>query len=246
MTEFLKWIAMAWEEITAFFAAYPTLAYVLRVVVATLCGAIIGLERTKRSKEAGIRTHCIIACGAALLMVVSKYGFMDMLTEMGELFPGMRGADPSRIASQVVSGISFLGAGVIFKNGNTVKGLTTAAGIWATAAVGLACGSGMYAIALFVTALIVVVQLLMHKFSIGNDAYSNEEIRISMVDTPEIRAVLREKQEKFGIEIHNSKVTAGADGTLDLVLQVRLKRKINFDQIIRFIDEHPDIKSMSI
>lgn len=246
MTAFLEWMATAWATITAFFAAYPVCAYVLRVMVATICGAIIGLERTKRSKEAGIRTHCIIACGAALLMVISKYGFVDMLTEMGELFPGMRGADPSRIASQVVSGISFLGAGVIFKNGNTVKGLTTAAGIWATAAVGLACGSGMYAMALFVTILIVVVQMLMHKFSIGNDAYSNEEIRISMVDSPEIRAVLREKQEQFGIEIYSSKITAGADGTLDLVLQVRLKRKIGFDQIMRFIDEHPDIKSMSI
>ena len=234
------------KAITDFFATYPTAAYILRVLFATLCGAIIGLERTKRSKEAGIRTHCIIACGAALLMVVSKYGFVDMLTELGELFPGMRGADPSRIASQVVSGISFLGAGVIFKNGNTVKGLTTAAGIWATAAVGLACGSGMYAMALFVTGVIMAVQLLMHRFSIGNDAYSNAEIRISMVDSPEIRAVLREKQHQLGIEIDSSKITAGADGTLDLVLQVRLKQKIRFDQVMRFIDEHPDVKSMSI
>ena len=138
-------------EITGFFQSYPTVDYILRVVIATFCGAIIGLERTKRSKEAGIRTHCIIACASALIMVISKYGFTDMTDALGHTFAGTRGADPARVAAQVVSGISFLGAGVIFKNGNTVKGLTTAAGIWATAAVGLACGSGMYYICLLYT-----------------------------------------------------------------------------------------------
>lgn len=108
-------------------------------------------------------------------MVISKYGFTDMTDALGHTFAGTRGADPARVAAQVVSGISFLGAGVIFKNGNTVKGLTTAAGIWATAAVGLACGSGMYYIAIFVTVLIVIIQLLMHRFNVGNDAYSNGE-----------------------------------------------------------------------
>ena len=242
----MQQVVEIWNLVTEFFAQNPICAYILRVVAATACGAIIGLERTKRSKEAGIRTHCIIACASALIMVVSKYGFFDLITELGDLYPGLRGADPSRIASQVVSGISFLGAGVIFKNGNTVKGLTTAAGIWATAAVGLSCGAGMYAMAFFVTALIVIVQLLMHRFNIGNDSYSNTEIRIIMADSPELRAVLKEKQEQLGIEVQNSRISKAADGTIDMVLSARMKGHITFEQVLAFADEHPDIKSISI
>lgn len=232
---------MMFESIKDFFASYPILVYLLRILLATLCGAIIGLERTKRSKEAGIRTHCIIAGAAALFMVISKYGFADMV-----LVEGSRGADPARIAAQVVTGISFLGAGVIYKNGSTVKGLTTAAGIWATAAVGMACGSGLYWVCLFMTILIIGVQLLMHHFNVGNDAYSNSEIRITLVDTPEIRKVLKEKQEELGITIVSSRVTTCADNTLNMVLQVRIKENIPFDTVLKFMDEHPEIKSLSI
>ena len=225
-------MAAFFDTLVEFFTAQHLLSYFLRIVVAAFCGAVIGLERTKRSKEAGIRTHCIIACASALIMVISKYGFSDL--------------DPSRIAAQVVSGISFLGAGVIFKNGSTVKGLTTAAGIWATAGVGLACGAGMYAIAIFATLLILLIQLLMHKFNVGYDAFSNSEIRITMVDTPEIRQVLRDKQKELGITITSSRITACSDNTINLVLQVRLKSSISFKEVLAFMDEHPEIKSLSI
>ena len=225
-------MAAFFDTLVEFFTAQHLLSYFLRIVVAAFCGAVIGLERTKRSKEAGIRTHCIIACASALIMVISKYGFSDV--------------DPSRIAAQVVSGISFLGAGVIFKNGSTVKGLTTAAGIWATAGVGLACGAGMYAIAIFATLLILLIQLLMHKFNVGYDAFSNSEIRITMVDTPEIRQVLRDKQKELGITITSSRITACSDNTINLVLQVRLKSSISFKEVLAFMDEHPEIKSLSI
>ena len=234
------------QAVSAAFNAQDLLGYFLRIAVATFCGVVIGWERTKRSKEAGIRTHCIIACASALIMVISKYGFADMVDAAGNALAGTRGVDPSRIAAQVVSGISFLGAGVIFKNGNTVKSLTTAAGIWATAGVGLACGAGMYRVALIVTALILVVQLLMHKFSVGNDAYSNGEIRITLVDTPEIRAALKQKQKELGIEITNTRITAGSDDTLTFVLQVRLKRPISFKEVMQFMEQHPEIKSLSV
>ncbi len=234
------------QTITAAFDGQNLLGYFLRIAVATLCGVLIGLERTKRSKEAGVRTHSIIACASALIMIISKYGFADMIDAAGNALAGTRGVDPSRIAAQVVSGISFLGAGVIFKNGNTVKGLTTAAGIWATAGIGLACGAGMYSVALIVTVLIILVQLLMHKFSIGNDAYFNGEIRISMVDSPEIRAALKAKQKELGITVTNTRISAGEGGILSLVLQVRLKQDIPFKEIMKFMDEHPEIKSLSI
>lgn len=234
------------QSVQTFFAAHPLLIYLVRILAATLCGAIIGLERTKRSKEAGIRTHCIIACAAALIMIISKYGFADLLNDMGAFTQGTRGADPSRIAAQVVTGISFLGAGVIFKNGNTVKGLTTAAGIWAMAAVGMACGAGMYSLAFLVTAVILGVQLIMHWFNIGNDAYSNSEIRITLIDTPEIRAALKEKQKELDITVISSRVTACGDNTLNMILSVRLKKTIPFSDVVKFMDEHPEIKSLSV
>lgn len=229
------------EAIKEFFATYPVAVYLLRMLMATLCGALIGYERTKRSKEAGIRTHCIIAGAAALFMIISKYGFADMI-----LVEGSRGADPARIAAQVVTGISFLGAGVIYKNGTTVMGLTTAAGIWATAAVGMACGSGLYWIALFMTFLVIGVQMLMHRFNIGFDAYTNGEIRITMVDTPEIRKVLKQKQAELGITIVSSRITTCADNTLNMVLQVRMKEHVHFSDVMEFMDKHPEIKSLSV
>ena len=129
------------EYFNSQFSIMQDLDFLVRILAACFCGACIGFERTKRFKEAGIRTHIIVCCAAALIMIVSKYGFADLTYPDGSVFNGTRGADPARIAAQVVSGISFLGAGVIFKNGSTVKGLTTAAGIWATAGIGLALGA---------------------------------------------------------------------------------------------------------
>lgn len=123
--------------------------YLLRVFVAGVLGALIGLEREKRFKEAGIRTHFLVAIGSAIIMVISKYGFYDVLAEDIVL-------DPSRVAAQVVSGIGFLGAGMILVQRNSIHGLTTAAGIWATAGVGLAIGAGMYEIGIFTSLLIII------------------------------------------------------------------------------------------
>lgn len=133
---------------------------VLRMVIAGICGGIIGLERTNRAKEAGVRTHFVVACASALMMIVSKYGFADLT--VSEAMRGV-GADGARLAAQVVSGIGFLGAGMIFVHKNTVTGLTTAAGIWATAGVGLAVGAGMYTVGIAAAVMIIAAQLLLHK-----------------------------------------------------------------------------------
>jgi putative Mg2+ transporter-C (MgtC) family protein len=116
----------------------------LRLVAAMLLGGIIGLEREYRSKDAGFRTHFLVALGAALFTIISQYGFND----------GVK--DTSRVAAQVVSGIGFLGAGLIVFQKNSVRGLTTAAGLWVTAAIGMACGVGMFAVSAIVTALIMI------------------------------------------------------------------------------------------
>ena len=139
---------------------FDNLEFLIRIVLAAILGAMVGLERTKQQKDAGIRTHCIVALTSAVFMILSKYAFIDVVA-----LAGSKGADPSRIASQVVTGISFLGAGVIFKNANfAIKGLTTAAGMWATSAIGMAIGAGLYWVGLVGTAVLMCVQLVLHRF----------------------------------------------------------------------------------
>lgn len=136
--------------------------FVLRLFIAGLCGFAIGFERKNRAKEAGIRTHFVVACASALMMIISKYGFADTVTEAGNYIYGTRGADGARIAAQIVSGVGFLGAGMIFVHKNTIKGLTTAAGIWATAGIGMAIGAGMYFIGIATTVIILLAQIFLH------------------------------------------------------------------------------------
>ncbi|MGO2360981.1 MAG: MgtC/SapB family protein [Brachybacterium tyrofermentans] len=117
----------------------------LLLVAFVLC-SLIGLERQFRQKAAGFRTHVLVGLGSCAFTLVSVYGFAAVLGDDVRL-------DPSRIAAQIVSGIGFLGAGVIFKGRNVVRGLTTAATIWVAAAVGMACGAGMLSLAVLLTAL---------------------------------------------------------------------------------------------
>lgn len=137
------------------------LHYIFRIIVAGICGILIGYERKNRAKEAGLRTHCIVACASALMMIISKYAFFDLVG--GDLYPGVDvRLDPSRMAQGIVSGIGFLGAGMIFVRKNTIKGLTTAAGIWATSGIGMAIGGGMYIVGIFSTALLLLIQFVLH------------------------------------------------------------------------------------
>ena len=122
----------------------------VNVLVAVILGFAIGYERKLRYKEAGIRTHTIVCAGSALMMVVSKYGF------------GGEQADAARVAAQIVAGVGFLGAGIIVYRKHEVHGLTTAAGVWATAGVGMAAGGGLYIIAAGATVILIGVQCIFH------------------------------------------------------------------------------------
>src|ERR1700753_91624 len=113
--------------------------------LALVLSAVIGLEREIRQKNAGLRTYTLVGVGAALFMLISKYGFADVL-QTGRVI-----LDPSRVAAQIVSGIGFIGAGVIFVRRDSVRGLTTAAGVWVTAAIGSAAGAGLPILAVFGT-----------------------------------------------------------------------------------------------
>lgn len=127
-----------------------TIEFIIRLFLAGILGALIGLDREYRAKEAGHRTHFLVSLGSALMMIISQYGFHEVLGERG------MGLDPSRVAAQVVTGIGFIGAGTIILNKQIVKGLTTAAGIWATAGIGLAIGAGMYWLGISATVLTLI------------------------------------------------------------------------------------------
>jgi putative Mg2+ transporter-C (MgtC) family protein len=129
----------------------PTLEWphvLLRLSVAAVLGGAIGMERELRERQAGLRTHLVVCVGSALFTLVSAYGFREFLVNGGSLVR----TDPTRIAAQIVSGIGFLGAGAIIRQGLSVKGLTTAATLWLVAAIGMASGAGYYSAALFATA----------------------------------------------------------------------------------------------
>ncbi len=223
---------------------YPELF--LRVVAACICGAVIGLERTKRQKAAGIRTHCLIAATSAVMMILSKYAFADITSAMGPLFESSRGADMSRIASQVVSGVGFLGAGVIFVKGGSVKGLTTAAGIWATCAVGMAAGSGMYLLAVFTTLMVVILQMILHRLNVGDDAFSTHEMTIEMEDTPELRQALSELFKQYGVQVLDSRISREGENYICMRLSVKMTKAISFEESIEFLDQHPGVRTLAL
>ena len=125
---------------------------------AFLLSAVIGLERELRHKSAGLRTYTVVGTTAALFLLVSKYGFMDVLANDRVVL------DPSRVAAQIVTGIGFIGAGLIFVRGDAVRGLTTAATVWMVTAIGMACGAGLLLLAVAVTVAYFVVAFVFPVF----------------------------------------------------------------------------------
>lgn len=137
---------------------YTELIYLGRIVLACFCGSVIGIERQNRSKIVGIRTHLMVAMASSLMMIISKYGFMDVV--------GMEGisCDASRVAAGIISGIGILGGGLILiEKQGMVRGMTTAAGMWVTVGIGMAIGAGMLFIGLTSTIIVVMCQWLLHK-----------------------------------------------------------------------------------
>lgn len=208
----------------------------LRLLAACLCGGIIGAERTRRFKDAGVRTHVVVCCASALLMVVSKYGFEDLATQL----LGTRISDGGRIAAQVVPGISFLCAGVIFKNGNTIKGLTTAAGIWFTAAVGMTVGAGMYWLAAVSTLIIMLLQALMHRYTFGNDSVTVHVVKIVTSSPAETEEHWRAFLQSVNGKVEDNKITHTREETT-FRFNVRTRKDVTNAQWQALIDSSAEI-----
>lgn len=162
---------------------YFQLELIFRIFLAGVLGAVIGYERKNRDKSAGTRTHAMVCLGAALLMVISKY-----------CFPDVADYDASRVASQIVSGVGFLGTGMIFVKNSTVSGLTTAAGVWTTAGIGMAVGAGAYWIGIAAALIMIVMQILMHKM---NPVFA-ENVRDNVkITTNQYEPVMKEIQDEL-------------------------------------------------
>ena len=180
----------------------------MRIAIGGLLGALIGLERHLRAKEAGVRTHFLVGLGSALFMVISQFGFGD-----AERF------DAARVAAQVVSGMGFLGAGLIIFHKNSVRGLTTAAGIWVVSAIGLACGAGMFWVAAAVAVMAVVCLEAMH-FVLRRYDRRQMRIRFSASSEAAVQSVL----QRFGRDMDTYSIERDG-GTLRGTITLRVNTR---------------------
>ena len=204
-------------------------------------GAAIGIEREYHAKEAGLRTHLLVALGSCLFMILSVYGFDFMLGHDHVSF------DPSRIASQVVTGIGFIGAGTIILQKQVVRGLTTAAGLWVTAAIGLACGNGMYWIALVTTAIVLISLGLINIYL---PYLSQRERSITflaedyVVMTEVLENLRREKIVVMNYEMH--KDADENDGLMLVTIEIRMKKYDNLKEITSILKNFEKVKLVQV
>ena len=214
------------------------LELLLRLVVAGACGLAVGYERKNRLKEAGIRTHMIVAIGSALIMIVSKYGFNDILA-----LPGYA-LDPSRIAAQIVSGIGFLGAGMIFVRKQAINGLTTAAGIWTIAGVGMAIGAKLYLMGIVSTLLIVFVHTIIYQNYKWLHIPIMELIILVFDDSREAISFVQEKFSTARIEIIGIKADRKADRVFEVELNVKLPDGYDRGRLLNLFKDNPHVISV--
>jgi putative Mg2+ transporter-C (MgtC) family protein len=174
------------------------------------------------------------------MMIVSKYGFYDVISTTGI------GVDVSRIASNVITGISFLGAGVIFVKNISIKGLTTAAGLWATAGVGLAIGAGMYSIGVFTTIFIPLIQILLHS-SLNKQEFNHDDtVLITFHHIPSQIDSIKKELSKRNIEILHMELEKNPDGTATVILDVTRETMVTCADLTGFLAENPLVKSFKI
>ncbi|MBP5563517.1 MAG: MgtC/SapB family protein [Bacteroidales bacterium] len=215
--------------------------FIIRLLLATIFGALIGLEREYHAKEAGVRTHLLVALGSCLFMILSIYGFDAFLDHDNVSF------DPSRIASQVVTGIGFIGAGTIILHKQAVRGLTTAAGVWVTAAIGLACGNGMYILA-GVTTVTVLSSLGLINLYLPSLSQRERQITFLAEDYNVLTDIL-ENLRKEKIVVLNYEMRKDAEennGKMLIVLKIRMKRYDTIESMTSILKNFEKVELVQI
>ena len=211
------------------------LRHFFSIILACLCGWAIGYERKSRNKQAGVKTHVIVALASALMMIVSKEAFWETPDA----------ADTTRIAAQIVSGISFIGGGIIFMRDKKISGITTASGIWATAGIGLAIGGGLWIFGVVCAAIVVIIQLLTHESPLKAQ---NRQVSIHCL-VPDV-AIMQKIYDFCHLEDYQSiQVEAKEldDGQYELILRVEHDEEIVIEKIQEYMEEqHSDLEVKKI
>ncbi len=188
---------------------------IARLALAMLFGGMIGLERESHKRPAGFRTHILVCVGSALVMIISQYAFVNFA----------RGGqyDPGRIAAQVVSGIGFLGAGTILREGATIKGLTTAASLWVVAGIGLAVGTGFYLAGALTAGLVVMVLVVLDRFERRFIYSKRDTLFVQVQDRPGQLGAIATVLGKYGVSIKDVEMETmqtGHEASIHLALEV--------------------------
>lgn len=223
-----------WETVCAM--ELTSLSAVVRIVLSLVLGALVGMERKNKGQMAGLRTFSLISMGACIAMMLSIYVCQETA--------GLLRGDPSRIAAQVISGIGFLGAGTIIQMKGSVRGLTTAAGIWIIATIGMAVGCGLYLIAVLATLLVLFVLTLLERIerhvNVGNEAHT---IRLKVRGIVKSIKPYQEVLTRYGI--HLSKVYVEYDYDVDVTrlnLLILIREHSDFIEVFEALrDVHPTI-----
>ncbi|MBF1603400.1 MULTISPECIES: MgtC/SapB family protein [Prevotella] len=214
-----------------------TYEFVLRLFVAAMLGGVIGLEREYRAKEAGFRTHFLVALGSGLFMILSQFGFDDVLGHYEQV-----SLDPSRIASQVVTGIGFIGAGTIIFQKHVVRGLTTAAGLWVTSAIGMTAGAGMYVLSIATTVLVLLCLEALY-FILQHFGTRNITVTFSTPKEENIQPVLQRLRDKE-IIIDSYEMTrkdTSSGHYFVVTMEMKFKRKRYKNHLLNFMAEFENV-----
>lgn len=216
---------------------------VIRLLLSCFCGLAIGFERqnhirAQHRKSAGMRTHMLVCVASAAMMLISKYGFMDVL-----MYDDNVRVDVSRVAAGIVSGVSFLGAGTIFIKKDSIKGLTTAAGVWAAAAIGMAIGCGMYFTGIVLTVLVVIIQE-MSRINLYKNEENLDTIIIELSGSDNNAREILEWLRKTKADIYNVASDKTKRGDIRLTMNVCFRQREDKELLLNLQSEIPYIKSI--
>ena len=213
---------------------------VTKLILSMILGAVIGMERRRKGQIAGLRTFALISMGATLAMLISIY--------IPQVYLGLKNGDPGRIAAQVVSGVGFLGAGAIIQMKGSVRGLTTAAGIWMAACIGLAVGAGMYLISIIATLLIIFILVNIERIEMRhNFMWESKIIRVKVRGILENMQAVRDIIESNDVHISDEYMKFDyEDGHTIVNFMVRSKSNVDVPALFKAIKETNDTISITI
>ena len=214
----------------------------LRILVGTVLGAVIGYERRMHGRPAGLRTHLIVALASSTFMVVSTHFVYFQTYKVGDLIA----VDPSRIAASVVTGVGFLGGGAILRTGVNVQGLTTAAGLWLVAAIGLSAGAGMYVVSLFSTLLGVVALTVLRRLEHKDDAHLVRRISLTLGrEAPPLAAIVASLRAHKMV-VHPAPYEKRVDeASVEVTFQARIPAEAG-DELIEVLESQPGVRRVRV